>query len=62
MKSGITSVLILLASLCIVLGPWMLQLSTFDDVLTPSKMGELISMVGAVVLAWLGRSPLPKQR
>jgi hypothetical protein len=62
MKSAVTSVIVLIASLCIVLGPWMLQLEVFGDALTPDKMGELLPMIGGVLLAWLGRSPLPKQR
>ena len=58
MRSTITSVVVLLASLCIVLGPWMLDLETFGQILTPENLGTLLPMVGGVLLAWIGKSPL----
>jgi len=58
MKITVTSVLVLLGSLCVAIGPLIINLDTFDDALTPQKLGEFLPIVGAIVLAWLGKSPL----
>lgn len=58
MKSAVTSIGVLIASLCIALGPILYQLDSFDQLLTPKNMGETLPILGAILLAWIGRSPL----
>lgn len=49
---------ILIASLLVALGSWGTTFSTWAEVTRVSNVFGLIGIVGGVVLAWLGTSPL----
>jgi len=54
-----TPTLILLASLAVALVPWFNALSTWGAALTTVNVGAFLGIVGGVLLAWLGKSPIP---
>jgi|WetSurMetagenome_2_1015567.scaffolds.fasta_scaffold159704_3 hypothetical protein len=57
-----TPILILIASLLVSLVPWFNALSTWGAMFTPVNVGAFFGIVGGVLLAWLGASPIkPKQ-
>lgn len=52
------SVLLLVASLFIALGGWMLTLPNWAAATTPTAIGGLFLGLGGVICAWLGKSPI----
>jgi hypothetical protein len=52
------SMQLLIASLLCGVGGWMITLSSWSAAITPVSMGGLLMIVGSVVAAWLGKSPL----
>ena len=52
------SKLLLIASLIAGIGGWMVTLSNWAAACTPVNVGGLLMIVGGVVAAWLGKSPL----
>lgn len=52
------SIVLLVASLVMALGGWMMTLKTWDAALLPLAMGGLLFNLGGVVVAWLGKSPI----
>lgn len=46
----------------IAIGPWTLALETWDDALLPQSVGVLAGIIGGVVIAWLGASPIKPTR
>jgi hypothetical protein len=54
-----TSILILIASLLVALVPWFNALATWGAISTPVNVGAVLGIVGGVLLAWLGASPIP---
>lgn len=53
-----TSILILIASLLVALTPWFTLLDTWTAATTPGNIGALLGIIGGVILAWLGASPI----
>jgi hypothetical protein len=56
------SLLLLLASLVCGIGGWMITLPSWNAALTPVSIGGLLIILGGVVAAWLGKSPIKAQR
>lgn len=52
------SILLLAASIIAGVGGWLITLSTWGAALTPAAIGGLLIILGGVVCAWLGKSPL----
>jgi len=52
------SMLLLIASIIAGIGGWMITLSSWAAASTPVSMGGLLMIIGSVVAAWLGKSPL----
>jgi len=53
-----TSIILLVASLIVALGGWIITLDTWADALKTVAMGGLLMNLAGVVLAWLGKSPI----
>lgn len=53
-----SSVVLLIASIISGIGGWMITLPSWVAAGTPVSMGGLCMIVGSVVCAWLGKSPL----
>lgn len=53
-----TSIVILVCSLMIGIGPWTLAFDKWEEALLPQNVGALAGIVGGIVLAWLGASPI----
>lgn len=58
MQFTVVSFLVLAASLLVAVSPWMMSLESFETATTPANLGALAGIVGGVLLAWLGKSPL----
>ncbi len=57
------SIVVLIASLMLAIGGWLAALASWHDLAQPGTMAALLSTIGGVILAWLGRSPItPKQQ
>ncbi len=57
------SVMVLIASLMLAVGGWLAALASWHDLAQPGTIAALLSTIGGVILAWLGRSPIaPKQQ
>jgi hypothetical protein len=57
------SILVLIASLMLSIGGWLGALGSWHDLVQPGTIAALLSTIGGVILAWLGRSPItPKQQ
>ncbi len=52
------SMVVLVASLLMAIGGWIITLPTWQAACTPVSMGGLLTGVGGVILAWLGKSPI----
>jgi hypothetical protein len=52
------SVLLLIASIIVGIGGWMVTLQTWQQATNPVPMGGLLMIIGGVLCAWLGQSPL----
>ncbi|MFA5407441.1 MAG: hypothetical protein WC343_01570 [Bacilli bacterium] len=52
------SIILLIASIVAGIGGWMITLPNWTAATTPVSMGGLCLIVGSVVCAWLGKSPL----
>jgi hypothetical protein len=50
--------LLLVASLCVALGPLLLELESFDALFTPQNLGVMLPIIGGVIMAWVAKSPL----
>ena len=59
--SNIPNWVVLLASLLVAIGGWGIGLADWADLLKVSNFFSLLAVVGGVVLAWLGASPLAKK-
>jgi hypothetical protein len=56
------SIVVLIASLMLAIGGWLAALGSWHDLAQPGTIAALLSTIGGVILAWLGRSPItPKQ-
>jgi len=56
------SIAVLLASLLIAVGSWGSGFGNWQELKEISNVFSLLGVVGSVVLAWLGKSPIkPKQ-
>ncbi len=56
------SIVVLLASLLIAIGSWGSGFSNWQQLREVSNVFSLLGVVGSVVLAWLGKSPIkPRQ-
>ena len=53
--------LLLVASLCVALGPLLLELKSFDELYTPQNLGVMLPIVGGIVIAWVAKSPLEQR-
>jgi hypothetical protein len=56
------SKLLLIGSLIGGLGGWVITLATWGDALVPKNFGGLLVIVGGLLCAWLGKSPLKGQQ
>jgi hypothetical protein len=52
------SIAFLLASLLMAIGGWILTLPNWNAATTPAAIGGLLTGLGGVVVAWLGKSPI----
>ena len=52
------SILVLVASLLMAIGGWVITLPSWQAALAPVSMGGLLTGIGGVILAWLGKSPI----
>jgi hypothetical protein len=52
------SIMVLIASLMLAVGGWMAALGSWHDLAQPGTIAALLSTIGGVILAWLGRSPI----
>jgi hypothetical protein len=52
------SIVLLIASIAFGMGGWMVTLPGWASALTPVSMGGLLMIVGSIVAAWLGKSPI----
>ena len=56
------SIVVLVASLLIAIGSWGSGFSNWQQLREVPNVFSLLGVIGSVVLAWLGRSPIkPKQ-
>jgi predicted alpha/beta hydrolase len=56
------SIAVLIASLLIAIGSWGSGFSNWQQLKEISNVFSLLGVIGSVVLAWMGRSPItPKQ-
>lgn len=53
-----TSLILLIASIIAGIGGWMITLSDWASATTPVSIGGLLMIVGSVIAAWLGKSPI----
>jgi hypothetical protein len=58
MNNALRRVVLLLASLAIALGPWIAALPSWGSALEPVTVAVGLPIIGGVVVAWLGESPL----
>lgn len=56
------SYVILVASLMIAVGSWGANHDNWSDLTQVSHVFELVGIIGAVLLAWLGKSPIPNTK
>ena len=52
------SIILLIASIIAGIGGWMITLVDWASATTPVSIGGLLMIVGSVLAAWLGKSPL----
>ena len=52
--------LVLIASIMVAVVPWGSTLETWGDAITVANIFPLLGIVGGVLLAWLGQSPLKR--
>lgn len=52
--------MVLFAALCVALGPLVLNLETFSQMLTTQFVGESAPIIGGVIITWFAKSPLAK--
>jgi hypothetical protein len=52
------SIIVLIASLMLAIGGWLAALGSWHDLEQPGTIAALLSTIGGVILAWLGRSPI----
>jgi hypothetical protein len=52
------SIMVLIASLLLAVGGWLAALGSWHDLMQPGIIAALLSTIGGVILAWLGRSPI----
>jgi hypothetical protein len=52
------SIMVLVASLMLAIGGWLAALGSWNDLAQPGTIAALLSTIGGVILAWLGRSPI----
>jgi len=52
------SKILLISSLLFGMGGWLATLPTWSAALTPISMGGLFMIIGSIVAAWLGQSPI----
>lgn len=50
---------VLAASLLMALGSWFVAHESYEELLDVKTVGEGLFILGGVVLAWLGKSPIP---
>lgn len=53
-----SSTWLLVASLAVGLGGWMITLANWSACTSPVNVGGLIMILGGIVAAWLGKSPI----
>lgn len=53
-----SSLLVLAASLFVALGGWGIGLNNWSQLCEVSNVFSLLGVIGGVVLAWLGKSPV----
>ena len=51
-------VLGLLGALLVAIGPWGASLGSLSEILHPANLFPLAGIVGGVIVAWVGQSPL----
>jgi len=56
------SIIVLIASLMLAAGGWLAALASWHDLAQPGTIAALLSTVGGVILAWLGRSPITPKK
>ena len=53
--------ILFLGALLVAIGPWGFEnVGVWSDLIMPGKMFSLLGIVGGVILAWLGQSPVKK--
>lgn len=55
-------VVLLIGSLLVALVPWLMSLNAWCDAVNPGSVGILAGIIGGVLLAWIGESPLPPRK
>lgn len=58
MEFTLRKIVLLIGSLLIALGPWVLSLEAWCNAVTPQSVAVLFGIVGGVLVAWVGESPL----
>jgi hypothetical protein len=56
----IKNVLVLVASIMVAVVPWGSALPSWEDAVSVEQTFPLLGIVGGVLLAWLGQSPIKK--
>ena len=53
--------LVLVASIMVAVVPWGSSLNSWGDAVTVANIFPLLGIVGGVLLAWLGQSPIKRR-
>ena len=61
MGEKVKHVLVLVASIMVAVVPWGSSLETWEDAVVVANIFPLLGIVGGVLLAWLGQSPIRKK-
>ena len=56
------SIILLIASLLAGFGGWSITLDSWGSCTDPKSIGGLFVIIGGVLAAWIGKSPLNSQR